>query len=1311
MKSARFTAISAALLLASVSAPALAANNALVIGSYGTDGLTDRLQVAGYDVTTANDLNAITDLSTFTQVWDLRYSTALSTSESTMMMDYLGNGGGLFLIGEDPYYNTRNDSIVSFINGAGGGGLTYSGNATQTIYVTDTFNGDGTVVSSTSEGIPVVVAATFGNAGNGTYFLTTQPNGGGEGVGVAFGKGSLANALDGRIVSYLDVDTFPLYSLQQYTALRNLTDRMISFVAGGFQVDPSLPPVNGGPTVIDGSQPSFDLTSPAASGQTVTFDGGTLAMTDGAAGTTLAADVVLNDGGGFIDTLGADTSITGNISGTGGLNANGGGILLLSGTNTHTGGVMVMGGTKLAITTAAALGTGGVVLNFGTLHAIDNMRIDNNVMLMGSNNGFDVRTSNVEIAGVIEGNGGFIKGGAGTLVLSGANTYLGNTVIADGRIVGNTGSIKGNVVNLATLEFNQALNGVFSGNISGTGTLVKSGGSALILTGENTYTGGTLIAGGTLVGSTKSLTGNIVNNSVLQFDQSDDGTFAGDISGNGLLVKNGDGTLTLTGNNSYTNGTVINGGTLAASTQSLGGDVANFATLQFNQATDGTFTGEISGTGMLVKTGAGTLTLTGGNSYQGGTKIVEGTLAGDTNSLSRDIVNDATLQFDQTSDGTFAGVVSGTGMLVKTGSGALTLTGANSYTGGTTISEGTLVGNTASLSGNVVNNATLQLDQATDGNFAGNVSGTGALVKTGNGTLTLTGANSYTGGTTIAGGMLVANAGSLSGTIANDATLQFDQATNGTFAGDVSGTGGMVKTGAGKLELTGTGSYTGPTLVQAGALAVNGTLASTVDVQADARLMGRGTIGGLIVRTEATLAPGNSIDTLHVATTALFEADSIYEVEVNAAGDADRLIADGAVTIEGGQVAVLAENGDYAPLSTYTIITGASVNGTFEGVTSNLAFLSPSLSYTGTDVTLQLLRNDLAFSAAAATANQRGTALAIDTAFAADTPLYDALVGESAAGARAAFDSLSGEVHTAAIRSVMEDSERFRRSILGRFSADDAAAGGVWVQGAVARDEVRTDFNAAKFDRSTTSLFGGVEFGAGPAKFGIAGGYTDGDAKVAGRASTAAVQGTQVGAYAGTDAGPLALTLGATYGGFDVDTTRDIGVGAIDQTARASYSMETFEAFGEAGVRLQDGRNLFVPFVGLNKLWIDRDGVTETGASLGVRAASQDDSWLWSTVGAKAFVPLGASDSVALNLAARWQHALDGRAVDTDLALLAGGPAFTVAGAPLAKDTGMVDVGLSWRMAKGLTFGLEYNGAASNAHESHTGKATLAFRF
>ena len=143
------------------------------------------------------------------------------------------------------------------------------------------------------------------------------------------------------------------------------------------------------------------------------------------------------------------------------------------------------------------------------------------------------------------------------------------------------------------------------------------------------------------------------------------------------------------------------------------------------------------------------MTLSGANTYSGGTMVSAGSLTGTTTSLQGAIVDNANVTFNQATNGTYAGVLSGTGTLTKSGAGTVSLSGANTYSGGTTVSAGILQGDTTSLQGNLVDNANVTFNQSTNGTYAGVLSGTGSLTKNGTGTVTLSGANTYSGGTTV----------------------------------------------------------------------------------------------------------------------------------------------------------------------------------------------------------------------------------------------------------------------------------------------------------------------------------------------------------------------------------------------------------------------------------------------------------------------------------------------------------------------------------------------------------------------------------
>ncbi|WP_211267657.1 autotransporter-associated beta strand repeat-containing protein, partial [Xanthomonas citri] len=180
-----------------------------------------------------------------------------------------------------------------------------------------------------------------------------------------------------------------------------------------------------------------------------------------------------------------------------------------------------------------------------------------------------------------------------------------------------------------------------------------------------------------------------------------------------------------------------------------------------------------------------------------------------------------------------------------------------------TIASGSLIGTTDSLQGNIVDNAVLVFDQATDGTYAGNVTGSGVLVKNGTGALTLDGVNGYLGGTTVNAGTLVGNTASLQGDITNNSTLTFLQNSAGSYAGRLFGVGRFIKLGTGTLLLTANSStFTGPTEVNAGTLSVGNpanpgaALGGPVTVGPGGTLTGSGSVGSLV--SSGTVAIGGA---------------------------------------------------------------------------------------------------------------------------------------------------------------------------------------------------------------------------------------------------------------------------------------------------------------------------------------------------------------------------------------------------------------------------------------------------------------------
>ena len=692
------------------------------------------------------------------------------------------------------------------------------------------------------------------------------------------------------------------------------------------------------------------------------------------------------------------STYNGTLSGAGDLVKTGTGTLLLGGDNTYTGGTTLVAGF-LSLNSANAIGTTGTIsFEGGTLQATSNNTTDYSARFSDAANqkyAIDSNGENLTLASDLTSVGGtFTKAGAGTVTLTGANTFTSGSIQA--------GVLEGSAASLATsgtfgtggltrVTFaSGTANESWAGRMFGTGTFAKTGAGTLTLTGSGGSTTGTLlISEGAVRGTTDTFKRNIVNDSQLTFDQTTSGTYAGLISGSGNMLLNNSGTITFTGTNTMTGTATVSSGRLVASRASaMPQSVVNNAAVGFNNATSGTYSGAISGSGLLAKLGAGDITLTGANTYSGGTQISAGSLIGDTTSLQGDFaVSGGNLKFNQATSGTFSDVLSGVGNFFKLGAGDLTLTGTNTNAGPWNVSAGRLIGTTSSIRGDITNSDAVVFDQTTSGTYSGNMSGAGTLTKLGVGDLVLSGSNTSSGGTTLGGGTLALGSASALGTTGtigfNGGSLQFSASntadysarfsnaasqaykidTNGqtvTLASNLSSSGGtFTKLGAGSAILGGSNSYTGATTVSGGTLVINGSLAnSDVTVENLATLGGSGTIASLVtVEAGGTISPGNSPGLLTVGSLDL-QAGSTTFMQIIGVGstagiagtDYDKL----AITTAGGLGYGGTLDLDFANTATFadgTIFSlfsfSGSPTGTFGSVTSTGSGSYSGINFTG----------------------------------------------------------------------------------------------------------------------------------------------------------------------------------------------------------------------------------------------------------------------------------------------------------------------------------------------------------------------------
>lgn len=857
----------------------------------------------------------------------------------------------------------------------------------------------------------------------------------------------------------------------------------------------------------------------------------------------------------------------------------------------------------------------------------------------------------------------------------------------------------------------------------------------------------------------------------------DDGT--GGTGGSGIVVT------TTTGASIVNNGSIVGGnggvGNGPQGAAGVGISGQNLTIVNSGSIVAGSGSGDIDA--LRFTGGVNTLTFTNGTSgLTGGIAIQAGSLT-----------------FAQPTDVTVSNVIRGAGSIAKTGDGILTLTGINTYTGGTSVSGGTLIGTSASIKGTLTNNAAVVFDQTAAGTFAGSISGSGSLTKQGAGNLTLSGINNSTGPTfvrfgtlTVTGGnalgdtalvmidsgatLAVAQSetvGSLGGvsgslvTVAAGQTLTTQDNSGASFAGTISGAGGLRQNFSGTTTISGASTYTGPTSVAVGTLIVNGSILSSsgVNVAAGATIGGSGQLPSTTVF--GTISPGNSPGTLTINGNLTLNPGSVYRAEIEGAV-ADRITVTGTASLA-GTLRLVPLGGAYSFNSPYTLLSAAGgASGRFGTVDSTGSFgdgITSTVSYTSNDVLLTLAPKPLtpivspssqggspSSLGVSAPLNAYAVASAIDRAVAGGSnasSLFN-LYNLSAAAIPAAVNQLSGEAHTGVPAIGFQVAGQFLQTMLdgglgGRLSQSAAAVPGsaaftgrivkgqdsparpalgdeprfaLW--GATFGSAGRTDGNgrigSANRDLADAHLAVGADLRVAPgtvAGIAVSGGQAR--ASLSGGLGKAESDVFQAGLYGMTRIGALNLSAAGGYARLDTDVTRAVPVLGNALTSSYVSTVWSGRLQASASVASWNGFSLS-PLAALQAVHVRSPAFLEQsgiGSNAGALAVSRRND-----VSSRSELGLQIDSQAVFGgvpvtgfVRAAWAHYFERDAQVSASLVGLPGAGFTATGARPDRNGALIAAGLDARISERVSLGVRLDSELSATSRSLGGSAQLRIQF
>lgn len=554
--------------------------------------------------------------------------------------------------------------------------------------------------------------------------------------------------------------------------------------------------------------------------------------------------------------------------------------------------------------------------------------------------------------------------------------------------------------------------------------------------------------------------------------------------------------------------------------------------------------------------------------------------------------------------------------------------------------------------------------------------------------------------TIAAGATAIGSADRFASAVANNGTLRFEQSTDATFAGNITGTGALIKSGSGALTL-GNQAFAGATLISQGSLVLAGTMPSAITVARGGTLAGVGAVRSIDVQSGGAIAPGGeaSIGTITATGDFVQRSGSTYLANI-INGTADTLAVGGAATIESG--ATLAISGSGTATGQYTLLTASGgLTGRY-GTVQVTGLGAYQLTYTADSILIRLGRSNQALLALAAGGNARSVAAAI-VQLPQASPVYTTLaITPSDATVSAAFGQLTGEIHAALPSAVVNGADLVSDAVLSRTGAVTGLQ--LWGQFLGSGGSLSGPDDVVDVTKRSFGGLIGLEGGLGDVTVGLGGGYVH--TRLRNTSSEARVRMPQVLLYARAALPHVDLQAGLGYVHATADVDRTIAFGGFQDNTAGNRKSNLVHGYAELGVPLPLGDGALTPFAQGRFYRLKADDFRETGGGAALRGGD-DVQWSgMSELGMRLATPVSGGLSAYGKLS--WQRRFGSFDDPVLLGFVAGGSAFAVRGGQLSRDAAALGLGLAWTTPGAVRVSIGYDGTIGDRSHDNVGRATLS---